>query len=64
MSGPAEGQSRDQMAAEIADRILELKMCDPAMGSGAFLVQVCRWLSERLCEAWYDAESSRKSCHV
>ena len=31
-------------------------MCDPAMGSGAFLVQVCRWLSERLLEAWARAE--------
>ena len=28
------------------------------MGSGAFLVQVCRWLSERLVESWGDAESN------
>jgi len=26
------------------------------MGSGAFLVQVCRWLSERLVEAWAEVE--------
>jgi len=31
---------------------LELKVCDPAMGSGAFLVEACRALGERLVEAW------------
>src|SRR5690606_22057911 len=30
------------------------KVCDMAMGSGAFLVQACRYLSERLVEAWAD----------
>ncbi len=29
-----------------ADEILKLKVCDPAMGSGAFLVQACRYLGE------------------
>ena len=38
--------------------LLDLKVCDPAMGSGAFLVQVCRWLSERLVEAWGDTEAA------
>jgi len=33
-------------------QILELKVCDPAMGSGAFLVAVCRWLGDRLLAAW------------
>ncbi len=32
--------------------ILDLKICDPAMGSGAFLVETCRQLSEALVEAW------------
>ena len=32
--------------------ILDLKICDPAMGSGAFLVEVCRQLAERLVESW------------
>jgi len=32
--------------------ILTLKICDPAMGSGAFLVQSCRYLAERLVESW------------
>ena len=31
------------------------------MGSGAFLVQVCRWLSERLVEAWAEAEAGEKA---
>ena len=32
--------------------ILDLKVCDPAMGSGAFLVEACRQLGEALIEAW------------
>lgn len=32
--------------------ILDLKVCDPAMGSGAFLVEACRQLGERLVKAW------------
>ena len=35
-----------------AEQILALKVCDPAMGSGAFLVAVCRFLAEWLVEAW------------
>ena len=33
-------------------QILALKVCDPAMGSGAFLVEACRQLGEKLVEAW------------
>lgn len=33
-------------------QILALKLCDPAMGSGAFLVEACRQLGEKLVEAW------------
>jgi N-6 DNA Methylase len=32
--------------------VLALKVCDPAMGSGAFLVEACRALGERLVSAW------------
>lgn len=35
-----------------ADQILDLKVCDLAMGSGAFLVEACRQLADRLVEAW------------
>jgi hypothetical protein len=34
------------------EQILELKVCDPAMGSGAFLVEACRALANRLAKAW------------
>ena len=35
------------------EQILDLKVCDPAMGSGAFLVAVCRFLAELLVKAWH-----------
>ncbi|UFW82995.1 N-6 DNA methylase [Bradyrhizobium barranii] len=34
------------------EEVLELMVCDPAMGSGAFLVEACRALGERLVKAW------------
>ena len=34
------------------DQVLALKVCDPAMGSGAFLVEACRQLAARLVDAW------------
>ena len=34
-------------------QILDLKICDPAMGSGAFLVEACRQLADELVKAWY-----------
>jgi hypothetical protein len=34
------------------EQILDLKVCDPAMGSGAFLVEACRQLAEALIESW------------
>jgi len=54
--GPAEGWPREQWKLKSPKEILELKVCDMAMGSGAFLVQVCRYLSERLVEAWENEE--------
>jgi len=33
-------------------QILALKICDPAVGSGAFLVECCRYLAELLEQAW------------
>ena len=35
------------------EQILDLKVCDPAMGSGAFLVEACRQLGEELVKAWH-----------
>ena len=34
------------------EQILDLKVCDPAMGSGAFLVETCRYLGDALLRAW------------
>lgn len=53
--GPVEGVSKEEWELKSAEEILDLKVCDPAMGSGAFLVQTIRWLSERLQEAWEEA---------
>ena len=36
------------------EQVLALKVCDPAMGSGAFLVEACRQIGEKL-EAAYQA---------
>jgi hypothetical protein len=47
----------DPVLAKLGDnptpeQILGLKVCDPAMGSGAFLVEACRYLGEKLEKAW------------
>ena len=34
------------------ESILDLKVCDPAIGSGAFLVETCRQLADVLIAAW------------
>jgi hypothetical protein len=56
--GPAEGAAREDWTLKGADELLDLKVCDPTMGSGAFLVQACRWLADRLVEAWSDTEAT------
>jgi hypothetical protein len=38
--------------APASERILNLKVCDPAMGSGAFLVEACRFLADHVLAAW------------
>lgn len=50
--GPAEGSAREEWKLRSAREILALKLCDFACGSGAFLVQMCRYLADRLLEAW------------
>ncbi len=47
----------DRLATEAGgpvrpDQILDLKVCDPAMGSAAFLVEACRQLADQLIESW------------
>jgi hypothetical protein len=55
--GPAQGTPRADWVLKSPTELLDLKICDPAMGSGAFLVQACRWLADRLVEAWAQAEA-------
>ena len=38
--------------APASERVLSLKVCDPAMGSGAFLVEACRFLADHVVAAW------------
>jgi hypothetical protein len=57
--GPAEGWEKEEWKLRPAAEILALTVCDMAMGSGAFLVQACRYLSERLVEAWETAGEDR-----
>ncbi|MEZ2247357.1 Eco57I restriction-modification methylase domain-containing protein [Microcoleus sp.] len=54
--GVAQGKPKSEWVLKSAQDLLLLKVCDMAMGSGAFLVQTCRYLAERLVEAWETAE--------
>ena len=56
LRGTRRGVAEGGVEAAPADELLALKVCDMAMGSGAFLVQACRYLAERLVEAWEAAE--------
>lgn len=56
--GPAKGAPRAEWKLKTPEQLLDLKVCDPAMGSGAFLVQACRFLSARLVEAWSMEEAA------
>jgi hypothetical protein len=55
-------RSKEQRLAELsgldsAIRILDLKICDPAMGSGHFLVSLVDWLADRVLAAMAEAEA-------
>jgi hypothetical protein len=54
--GPAEGKPKGEWRLHSPAELLELNICDMACGSGAFLVQACRYLAERLVESWEIAE--------
>lgn len=58
--GPSEGKPHEEWKLKTPSELLNLKICDPAMGSGAFLVQACRYLADRLAEAWAKAEANGK----
>jgi hypothetical protein len=54
--GPVEGKPKEEWKLHTPAELLELNICDMACGSGAFLVQACRYLAERLVESWEIAE--------
>ena len=56
--GPAEGKPREEWKLRSPKELLDLKICDFACGSGAFVVQACRYLSDRVREAWEEIEES------
>lgn len=49
--GVAEGWPREKWRLRSPAELLDLKICDMAMGSAGFLVQVVRYLAERLIES-------------
>ena len=55
--GVAEGKPKEEWRLRSPAELLQLKICDMAMGSGAFLVQTCRYLAGKLVEAWQQAEA-------
>ena len=50
--GPQHTPDTNRWRIRPAAEILDLKVCDPAVGSGAVLVAACRYLADRLIEAW------------
>lgn len=55
--GPTDSADASTWRLKSSEAILALKVCDLAIGSGAIAVAVCRYLAERLVEAW-QAEGS------
>jgi methylase of polypeptide subunit release factors len=56
--GFEEGVEPSPATLRSPEEILALRLCDLACGSGAFLVQACRYMAERLVEAWALAEQA------
>jgi hypothetical protein len=50
--GPARERDPAKWKLKASHELLDLKVADIAMGSGAFLVAACRYLAARLLEAW------------
>ncbi|MFZ4595858.1 MAG: Eco57I restriction-modification methylase domain-containing protein, partial [Verrucomicrobiaceae bacterium] len=57
LTAPIVKKTLEPILAALGDKptpqqILDLKVCDPAVGSGAFLVEACRQLGDALVAAW------------
>ena len=62
--GPLQTADRSQWKLRTAEEILALRVADIAMGSGAFLVAACRYLADKLIEAWSAAGNVDAQAHV
>ena len=60
----SEARSGEQLSGlepyDPAERILDLRVCDPAMGSGHFLVRLVDYLADRVIAAMGESESAIK----
>ena len=55
----SEGRRMDRLKPlDPAERLLDLKVCDPAMGSGHFLVNLVDYLADRVITAMAEAEAA------
>ncbi len=64
--GPLETLDRERWMLRPSTELLALRAADIAMGSGAFLVAACRFLADRLVEAWDvegDSDATRALAH-
>lgn len=59
-NGPREGRAPAEWTLKTPRELLSLRICDLAMGSGAFLVQVVRYLGARLVESWDAAAAGNR----
>jgi hypothetical protein len=58
--GPQDTADAATWELRTSAELLDLKICDPAVGSGAILVAAGRFLADRLVEAW-ETESAEES---
>ena len=57
--GPQDTADTNEWRIRPSAAILSLKVCDPAVGSGAILVAACRYLALRLVHAWREEGDPR-----
>ncbi len=59
--GPQDTADVNQWVLRPSNELLDLKVCDPAVGSGAILVAACRYLTDRVIQAWINEGDPRVS---
>ena len=57
--GPQDTADANQWRVRPSAELLNLKVCDPAVGSGAILVAACRYLADRVVDAWIVEDDPR-----